>query len=41
MNQSFLHIYMKNMRTLNLRKLFKNLQKIKIKKNIYFILIQY
>ena len=39
MNQSFLHIYMKNKTTINLRQLFKQLQQIKTTKNIYFILI--
>jgi len=29
MNQSFLYIYMKNKTTMNLRKLFKQLQQIK------------
>jgi hypothetical protein len=32
MNQLFLHIYMKNISTMNLIKLFKQLQQIKTKK---------
>jgi hypothetical protein len=36
MNQLFLHIYMKNISTMNLIKLFKQLQQIKTKK-IYIL----
>jgi hypothetical protein len=36
MNQSFLHIYMNNKTTINLRKLFKQLQQIKTTK-IYIL----
>jgi len=40
MNQSFLHIYMKNKTTMNLRKLFKQLQQIKTTNKYFFFSLQ-